>query len=130
YIELPSAKKLRFLKITAVQVPGGKFSIAGFRVFGLANGRLPAAVRDLSAERSATDGRTVRLSWDEVPEATGYLIRYGISPDKRYQSVLLYDQHQLQLNSLNIGIPYYFSVDAFNESGVTKGTTVVSADIK
>jgi hypothetical protein len=38
---------------------------------------------------------------------------------------MVYDSGSLMLTGLNRDVKYYFSVDAFNESGITRGTVVV-----
>jgi hypothetical protein len=38
---------------------------------------------------------------------------------------MVYDAGSLMLTGLNRDVTYYFSVDAFNESGITKGNMVV-----
>ncbi len=67
-----------------------------------------------------------------MPGAVGYNIRFGIKPDR------LTLTHQLwadelgdgatltkELRSLNVGVPYYVAVEAFNETGVSKLSRVV-----
>ena len=48
-------------------------------------------------------------------------MRYGIAPDKLYNSWLLYGQTSLRLPNLNAGHDYWVAVDAFNENGITAG---------
>ena len=49
----------------------------------------------------------------------GYMVRYGISPDKLYTSFqVVGDSTHLDLNGLNAGQTYYFSIAAYNENGV------------
>ncbi|GAB3364259.1 family 43 glycosylhydrolase [Arachidicoccus ginsenosidivorans] len=121
YTQLTAAKSLRYLKITCVSVPAGKFSISGFRVFGKGPGPMPSAVTKVEIKREKSDSRTARLSWPTSASATGYVVHYGVAPGKLYNSVMLYDQQSLKLNGLNNGVPYYFRIDAFNEAGVQKG---------
>ncbi len=56
-----------------------------------------------------------------MENATGYNIRYGIHPDKLYQNYQVFDVSKLDINSLNRHQKYYFTVDVFNENGITKG---------
>ena len=65
------------------------------------------------------------MEWPADDLATGYVVNYGIAPDKLYASVMVYDADSLMLTGLNRDVMYYFSIDAFNESGITKGTAVV-----
>lgn len=123
YTELKTGKKARFLKILNIQVPAGKFSVAGFRVFGTTKGLRPDVVSKLSVNRNRADLRSAELSWPASNRATGYVIHYGTAAGKLYNSVMVYDQEHLVLNGLNQSPAYFFRVDAFNESGVVKGET-------
>jgi hypothetical protein len=81
----------------------------------------------LNARRD-DDKRTAHLSWDSVPSATGYNVRFGIAQDKLYQNYMVYDTNKLSIHILNAEKPYFFTVDVFNESGVTKGATIVKIE--
>ena len=48
--------------------------------------------------------------------------RYGIAPDKLYQSWLVYGVQELDLSTLMAGQDYYLRVDSFNENGITEGS--------
>jgi hypothetical protein len=61
----------------------------------------------------------VLLKWPVVIGAQGYQIRWGIAPEKLYSSWLLYEQNEHLLKSLTKGQSYYFSIEAFNENGVS-----------
>ncbi len=122
YTEITKAPKVRFLRITNIAVPDGKFSIADLRVFGKGNGSKPAQVKHLQVLRDSVDSRKASLSWDAIKGATGYVVYFGLGSDKCYHSVMVYGKHELQLNALNKGVRYFFRVDAFNENGITKGT--------
>ena len=56
-----------------------------------------------------------------MPGATGYLIRYGIGPDKLYRSREIRGQREITFHA---GLPYRFTIDAFNAAGVTAGSTI------
>lgn len=120
YVVLPEDRRLRYVKVTALELPyGHKFAISGLRVFGLDNGEKPAAVTHLSRKRTGPMNAT--LQWKAVSGAIGYNVRYGIAPDKLYTSFLLYDQCDLHLTTLNADTEYWACVDSFNESGITEG---------
>lgn len=121
YISFDSAIELRYLKVTCLSVPAGKFSVSGFRVFGKGPGAKPLAVTTVSVNRDKADPRRAGLNWSSSKGATGYVVHYGVAPDKLYNSVMVYGETRLSLNGLNRGVEYYFRVDAFNEAGVTKG---------
>jgi hypothetical protein len=52
--------------------------------------------------------------WEQVPGAEGYLVRYGIEPDKLYNSFMVYWDNFLEIRSLNVDPEYYFEVEAFS----------------
>ncbi|MCG9898697.1 MAG: family 43 glycosylhydrolase [Hydrotalea sp.] len=118
YIELSTPVKTRFIRYNHIHVPTPHLAISGLRVFGKGTGKAPEKVLQLSAQRS-TDGRDVLLKWPAVKGAQGYQIRWGIAPEKLYSSWLLYEQNEHLLKSLTKGQSYYFSIEAFNENGVS-----------
>ena len=125
YFPLKQKIACGYIKLSNVQVPGGTFAISGLRVFGKGNGDLPAKVTNLQAQRNASDKRSVTLTWDKAANATGYVISYGIAKDKLYQSYMVYDVTTVTINTLSAREKYYYTIEAFNESGITKSETVV-----
>ncbi|NLU90796.1 family 43 glycosylhydrolase [Chitinophaga sp. Ak27] len=121
YIMLPKPTLARYIRVTCLQVPDGCFSLSDLRVFGKHAGHLPNAVTQVSVSRDKADNRRATVSWNADENATGYVVYYGTTPESLYTSVMVYGDHQLRLTGLNKDIPYYFRVDAFNESGVSKG---------
>jgi hypothetical protein len=126
YIELDKPLKARFIKVENVRVPDGKFSIYDLRIFGRKKGKSPADVKELTVVRDAVDTRRATITWPKDNSATGYIVNYGTEVNKLYTSVMIYGANSVRLTGLNNGIKYYFSVDAFNESGITKGTLKIS----
>ena len=125
YIELAKTVKARYIKLTNYKVPDGTYAIAGLRVFGNGNGKAPSEVKNLSLKRLETDRCVVDLSWTKIPAAVGYNIRYGTSKDKLYHNYQVLGTESLIIRSLNAFQKYYFTIDAFNESGITKGTDII-----
>ena len=127
YITFAEVVKSRYVRIYNVHTPDGRFSISGLRVFGInPDVAKPAQASMAKVERNAADRRSVTLSWNAVEGATGYNIRYGISPDKLYLNHTIHgDKTSLTINSLNTEEEYFFTVDAFNEAGVTEGGAAV-----
>lgn len=123
YLHLAKPIKTRFIRLTNLKTPEGNFAISGFRVFGKGSVKKPKTISDFNIERQ-TDRRVVSLNWKKVEGATGYIIRFGNSPDKLYQNYVVYAENELIIRSLNVYTPYYFAVDPFNEAGVTKGKKV------
>jgi xylan 1,4-beta-xylosidase len=60
-----------------------------------------------------------------VPGATGYIIRFGNERDKLHQSIMVYGKNEISMNFMNKGVNYYFTIDAFNENGVTKNDKIL-----
>ncbi len=65
------------------------------------------------------------IKWDKMPGAQGYNILWGISPGKLYNSWMVYDKNMLDLKALNADQPYYFSIEAFNENGLSERTDIM-----
>jgi hypothetical protein len=124
YIQLKQPVKARYLKINNLKTPSGKFSLFGFRVFGKGDKEAPQAVSSIIAER-LNDRRTVKLKWEKVPNATGYNVRFGTHKDKLYNNYIVYGQNSLTINALNANKPYFFSIDPFNENGVTRAKVIL-----
>ena len=124
YIQLDKPVTTRYLRITNVYCPSGKFSLSGLRAFGKVDKATPAEVKDFAAIRNQNDRRKVNLTWDEVNGATGYNIRFGSAKDKLYQNYMVYSGDSLSINILNADQVYYFTIDSFNEGGITKGTEI------
>ncbi len=115
YVELPTPVYARYLKLTNVSVPDeGKFAVKGFRAFGNPDKSTFTKVENVMVTRSLTDRRVANLLWEEVPGAEGYLIRYGIAPDKLYNSYMVYRDNYIHIRSLNVNPEYYFEVEAFS----------------
>jgi len=126
FLQLSNPVSARYIRLTNYHVPDGKFAVSGLRVFGKGNGKVPQPVATLTAKRDSTDGRDVKLSWQKSPEAIGYNIRFGTQPNKLYENYQVFNTDTLSIHSLNRLKTYYFAIDAFNESGITRGKTVVN----
>lgn len=125
YTELSSAVEGRYVRVTNKNCPCGNFSISGLRVFGKGHGSVPASVDGLvKVNRTAADARTMKLTWNAVDGAVGYNVRFGVSPDKLYNVYQVLGDNSVTINSLNASDVYYYSIDAFNENGLTKNGIV------
>ena len=125
YIELKNPVNAKYIKIENVKVPDGKFSVYDLRIFGRREGKIPASVNDFKVGRNPADTRKARIEWPKDITATGYVVNYGTDISKLYTSVMVYDTNSVTLAGLNKDVTYYYSIDAFNESGIAKGTKVV-----
>ncbi|MDI9865439.1 family 43 glycosylhydrolase [Flectobacillus sp. DC10W] len=126
YIELEKPYKGRFIKYEHVYVKAQNLAIGEIRVFGNGLGQVPTTPQKLTSKRQK-DERNVDISWEKVPNAVGYNIRWGIEKDKLYQTYQVYaDQPTtLQIRALNLGQKYYYAIEAFNENGVSVLSSVV-----
>lgn len=125
YTILEKPVKAKYIKIENVKVPDGKFSVYDLRIFGIREGKTPGIINDFTVERSESDTRKARISWPKDDLVTGYVVNYSNDINKLYTSAMVYDSNSLTLTGLNKDVPYYFSIDAFNESGITKGTKIL-----
>jgi xylan 1,4-beta-xylosidase len=126
YIELPAPVRGRFVKFENVYVPTPYLAISDIRIFGHGNGSPPATPANLSVVRHQ-DQRNATVRWDPVPGAVGYNILWGIATDKLYQTYQVWADKgdMLELRALNTGQEYYFSIEAFNENGVSESSSTV-----
>jgi hypothetical protein len=128
YVELQEPVKARYIRMTNYRVPDGTFALAGLRIFGNAGGKAPPSVQDLRAMRSENDRATVKLSWTKSHGAIGYNIRYGTAKDKLYHTYQVLDADSVTIGSLNALQKYYFTIDAFNENGISKGKKIIETN--
>lgn len=125
FIALKRTVKARFVKITNYHIPDGKFALSGFRIFGKGTGKLPEKIQTFSVVRDSIDKRNVSLHWSKNCNTTGYNIRYGHQPDKLYLNYQTFNRDSIQIHSLNAQQKYYFTIDSFNENGITKGNKIL-----
>ena len=64
------------------------------------------------------------VSWLPVEGAQGYMIRFGINPQELHTHWQVIGDCEAKIGSLTRGVTYYVTVDAYNESGITCGTTI------
>jgi len=126
YIELPQPVRTRFVRFIHGHIGGANLAISDLRVFGNADGRAPSQPSMVVGQRHQ-DQRDATIRWAKVPGAVGYNIRFGIRPDRLTLTHQLWADElgsgatlQKELRSLNVGVPYYVAVEAFNETGVSK----------
>ncbi|MBY0435361.1 MAG: discoidin domain-containing protein, partial [Cyclobacteriaceae bacterium] len=126
YIELEKPVKTKYIKYEHEYVGAPNLAISDIRVFGNGSVKLPKTPAKFTAKRDA-DTRNAWVAWEKVPGAVGYNILWGIMPDKLYQTYQVFDDqpNQLEIRALTVGQSYYFAIEAFNESGVSKVSEVV-----
>ena len=115
YTELSEPVKTRYVKLTNVFThDDGKFAVKDLRIFGNPDIAKFTVVKDVMIARDPEDPRDVTLAWQPVEGADGYVVRYGIEPEKLYNNYMVYDVCTLAIHSLNRDEQYYFEVEAFD----------------
>ena len=130
YVEFADRVGARYVRLTnaSEKIPGGgRFALSALRIFGEAGGAKPAAVdmKGVYAERRADNNRTAGIDWPKAEGAEGYVVRYGLSPDRLCNHYQVWGRQSIRINALNRGHDYYFTIDALNSSGVTPGTETI-----
>jgi xylan 1,4-beta-xylosidase len=118
YVELTKPFKARYIKMVNIHNASGLFAVSDFRIFGNGLAEKPKAVSDFKVDRTESDSRNAMISWKTQSDAVGYNIFYGISPDKLYNSIMVYDDGSYDFRGLDKGTRYYFTIEAFNENGI------------
>ncbi len=129
YLELSKSVRTRYLKLENIHMAGGKFAISGLRVFGKGGGDKPDSVKQFIVLRSENDSRNALIKWITVNDATGYNIYWGIAPDKLYNNVMVYNDNQYYFKPMDRDRTYYFSIEAFNENGISEKTKPVEVKV-
>ena len=127
YVELAAPSTVRYVRYKNIHVPTPSLSISGLRVFGVGTGKAPGMVKSFSVTRKA-DRRDASITWANQVNCQGYNVLWGIAPDKLYNSWMVYDKNSLELKSLSVDQSYYFSIEAFNENGISERTKVVKVE--
>ncbi|GAB3315794.1 family 43 glycosylhydrolase [Hymenobacter humi] len=127
YVELAAPVKTRFLKLENVHMPTGKFAISGLRVFGLGSGVRPLSVQGFVVLRTEKDKRSAWLKWTPVNNAYAYNIYTGLAPDKLYNCIMVHGANEYYFKGMDKDRPYYFTIEAINENGVSTRTPVTLA---
>ena len=69
----------------------------------------------------------MKVRGSEDDHATGYVILWGMAPDKLYHSCMTFVPERT-IGALMEGQKVYVRVDAFNENGITEGTVIVEVE--
>lgn len=126
YFELNNPVDARFIKYENVYMPTPNLAVSDIRIFGNGNGSVPYVPKNFKVVRDK-DERNAFITWNEVPDAVGYNILWGIKKDKLYQTYQVWadQKEELELRALTVEQDYYFAIEAFNENGVSKVSDVV-----
>ncbi|MFL5789501.1 MAG: family 43 glycosylhydrolase [Flavisolibacter sp.] len=128
YIELPQPVQTRYIKLENIHVPTGMFAISGLRVFGNGNGSKPDTVQGFIVLRTAKDKRSAWIKWKPVDNAFAYNIYTGVAADKLYNCIMIYGSNNYYFKSMDRDLPYYFSIEAINENGTSKRTSILKVE--
>jgi hypothetical protein len=122
YLELSRPVHARFIKYEHVYVASPHLAISDVRVFGRGVGAAPSTPAKVQARRDGSDPRNAFVTWEDVVDAVGYNVLWGIQHDKLYQTYQVFaDQRtSLELRALTVGQSYSIAVEAFNENGVSE----------
>ncbi|MUP44327.1 1,4-beta-xylanase [Gramella sp. BOM4] len=123
YIVLNQPVEARYVRYNNLKVPGNNLALSEIRVFGKGLGKKPSKVKGFEVTRQE-DRRDATFEWEPVKGAQGYNIRWGIAPDKLYQSWLIYDKNEHLMRNLDRDTKYYFTIEAFNENGISERTEI------
>lgn len=128
YIELRDPVKARFVKLINYRIPGGTFAISGLRVFGNGGGSLPVKISEFKIDRLKNDRCIVNIKWKKNLNTVGFNIRYGTQKDKLYHNYEVLGTDSITIRSLNSLSKYYFTIDSFNENGISKGSKIIEVE--
>ena len=122
YYEYADGIRARFVRVTGGALPYHQpLRISGLRIFGNGDGEKPAQAKTSAVRLGDLNGK---VFWQPIEGAQGCNVRYGIAPDKLYQSWMVYGTSEVELTTLIKGQDYWISVDSFNENGITEGELI------
>ncbi|MFN8581426.1 MAG: family 43 glycosylhydrolase [Gemmatimonadaceae bacterium] len=126
YLELPAPVKARYIRYEHLHVGAAHLAVSDIRVFGTSQARAPTPPANVVAERDR-DERNAHVSWAPVAGVVGYNVRWGIHPEKLYQTYQRFaDQGtSLEIRALTVGQDYWMAVESFNEAGVSALSQVI-----
>ena len=129
YIELPAPARARFVRYEHLHVGAATLAISDIRVFGSGGGPTPRTPAAFTVVRDS-DPRDAHLSWNAVPGAVGYNVRWGIAAGKLRQTYQLFadEGNSLELRALTTGQHYFFAIESFDENGVSRLSEVVRVE--
>jgi xylan 1,4-beta-xylosidase len=129
YIELPAPVRARWVRYEHLHVGAAHLAISDIRVFGNADGAPPATPAGLSVTRDV-DARNAHIAWTPVQGVVGYNIRWGLAPDKLYETYQRWadEGSTLELRALTVGERYWFAIESFDERGVSKLSKAVRVE--
>tara|TARA_R110002167_G_scaffold129337_2_gene312199 strand:- start:484 stop:2241 length:1758 start_codon:yes stop_codon:yes gene_type:complete len=132
YIELEKPVAARYVKLENLKMPTGKFALSGFRIFGRGDGERPKPVEKFIVLRADPkkygERRSAWLRWQQNPNADGYVVHFGKSPNKLYGSIMVYGKNDYFFTGMDRTDAYYFQIEAFNNNGISDRTPTVLSE--
>ncbi|MEO6316050.1 MAG: family 43 glycosylhydrolase [Chitinophagaceae bacterium] len=128
YVELAAPAQARYIRLENIHMPTGKFAISGLRVFGNGNGAKPDTVKQFFVLRTEKDKRSAYIKWSPVDNAFAFNIYYGTAPDKLYNCIMVLSVNEYWFKAMDNQRPYYFTIEAVNENGVSAKTKLVKVE--
>lgn len=124
-IVLEESVEARYVRVTnKAKLPAGCFSLYDLRIFGDAKDEIPDKVSGFTCVRQE-DSRRIRFSWDQhTDEGTRYVIRWGTDLE-RVDNAAIVSGNNADIGLFNVDHGYYFTIEAFNESGIGKKSEAV-----
>ena len=129
YVQADRPTRARFIRYQHGETPGAHLAIADLRVFGNATGPVPVAPAEITVTRG-TDQRNATVKVAPVADPTGgrilgYNIRWGVRADRLHLTYQVWADElaardgQVEIGALNVGVDYFFAVEAFGDTGVS-----------
>ena len=75
--------------------------------------------------RTEKDKRSAWLKWAGVDGAYAYNIYTGLAHDKLYSCIMVHGANDYYFKGMDKDRPYYFTIEALNENGVSVRTPVL-----
>lgn len=123
-VVLDKPVKTRYIRIVNVKEMEGNLSLYDLRVFGNGGGKKPQKVEELDVQRDKNDTRKINLSWPRADNAQGYILRWGVKENQLKNATMIYSENVFEGRFFNRDSDYYFSIDSFNENGITEGKKI------
>ena len=127
FIQFEKDIEARYVRYKHVFCSNKYLAISEFRVFGIGSGKKPSKPEKFTAKRES-DRRNATLNWESIDNTQGYVLYWGIKPDRLNNSVLIYDKNNYELKALNVATEYFFQVEAFNENGISEKSDVIGGN--
>lgn len=118
--------KTYYYRVVAEKNPGSATKKAYSNVLSFKSAISP--VKNLKA--SSQNHSTLKLTWDKVSYASGYIIKYATSKNGTYKTLATVTANSYTVTGLNVGQTYYFKVyTGYKDKTGThySGATLVSA---